>query len=76
MFLCTVSCQTVYIKYKMRDQGQTDNVSVYEIRWNEKNVFCVFQVAGCHAAPVGFSPSLSWQQHQVGNFSDVRQVKQ
>lgn len=30
-------------------------------------------VAGCHAAPVGFSPSLSWQQHQVGHFSDVRQ---
>lgn len=30
-------------------------------------------VAGCHAAPVGFSPSLSWQQHQVSNFSDVRQ---
>nr|XP_040055135.1 gem-associated protein 2 isoform X2 [Gasterosteus aculeatus aculeatus] len=32
-------------------------------------------VAGCHAAPEGFSPSLSWQQHQVGNFSDVRQPK-
>ncbi|XP_074548220.1 gem-associated protein 2 [Halichoeres trimaculatus] len=30
-------------------------------------------VAGCHAAPAGFSPSLSWQQQQVGNFSDVRQ---
>ncbi|XP_028251427.1 gem-associated protein 2 isoform X2 [Parambassis ranga] len=30
-------------------------------------------VAGCHAAPVGFSPSLSWQQFQVSNFSDVRQ---
>ncbi|XP_067470817.1 gem-associated protein 2 [Thunnus thynnus] len=30
-------------------------------------------VAGCHAAPVGFSPSLSWQQQQVGHFSDVRQ---
>ncbi|KAK5916330.1 hypothetical protein CgunFtcFv8_011323 [Champsocephalus gunnari] len=30
-------------------------------------------VAGCHAAPVGFCPSLSWQQHQVSNFSDVRQ---
>lgn len=30
-------------------------------------------VAGCHAAPVGFSPSLSWQQQQVGNFSDIRQ---
>lgn len=36
----------------------------------------VFQVAGCHAAPAGFSPSLSWQQQQVCNFSDVRQVKQ
>lgn len=35
----------------------------------------VFQVAGCHAAPVGFCPSLSWQQQQVGCFSDVRQVK-
>uniref|UniRef100_A0A3Q3W2P3 Gem-associated protein 2 n=1 Tax=Mola mola TaxID=94237 RepID=A0A3Q3W2P3_MOLML len=32
-------------------------------------------VAGCHAAPVGFSPSLIWQQQQVGNFSDVRQVQ-
>ncbi|TKS86323.1 Gem-associated protein 2 [Collichthys lucidus] len=30
-------------------------------------------VAGCHAAPVGFSPSLSWQKQQVSNFSDVRQ---
>ncbi|XP_028995288.1 gem-associated protein 2 [Betta splendens] len=30
-------------------------------------------VSGCHAAPVGFCPSLSWQQQQVGNFSDVRQ---
>ncbi|CAJ1074016.1 gem-associated protein 2 [Xyrichtys novacula] len=30
-------------------------------------------VAGCHAAPVGFSPSLGWQQNQVSNFSDVRQ---
>ncbi|XP_060919370.1 gem-associated protein 2 [Labrus mixtus] len=30
-------------------------------------------VAGCHAAPVGFSPSLRWQQQQVSNFSDVRQ---
>lgn len=30
-------------------------------------------VAGCHAAPVGFSPSLSWQQQQVSNFSDIRQ---
>lgn len=38
--------------------------------------FCVFQVAGCHAAPVGFSPSLSWQQQQVCNFSDMRQVQQ
>ncbi|XP_026209653.1 gem-associated protein 2 [Anabas testudineus] len=30
-------------------------------------------VAGCHTAPVGFCPSLSWQQQQVSNFSDVRQ---
>ncbi|KAK2826340.1 hypothetical protein Q5P01_020554 [Channa striata] len=30
-------------------------------------------VAGCHAAPVGFCPSLRWQQQQVSNFSDVRQ---
>uniref|UniRef100_A0A3Q2PZD8 Gem-associated protein 2 n=1 Tax=Fundulus heteroclitus TaxID=8078 RepID=A0A3Q2PZD8_FUNHE len=30
-------------------------------------------VAGCLAAPVGFSPSLSWQQRQVSRFSDVRQ---
>ncbi|XP_034419309.1 gem-associated protein 2 [Cyclopterus lumpus] len=30
-------------------------------------------VAGCHAAPEGFSPNLGWQQHQVSNFSDVRQ---
>uniref|UniRef100_A0A1A8JZM1 Gem-associated protein 2 n=1 Tax=Nothobranchius kuhntae TaxID=321403 RepID=A0A1A8JZM1_NOTKU len=30
-------------------------------------------VAGCHAAPQGFSPSLRWQQQQVSNFSDVRQ---
>lgn len=30
-------------------------------------------VAGCHAAPVGFSPSLRWQQQQVSNFSEVRQ---
>ncbi|XP_041827826.1 gem-associated protein 2 [Melanotaenia boesemani] len=30
-------------------------------------------VAECHAAPVGFSPSLSWQQQQVSNFSEVRQ---
>ncbi|XP_040916807.1 gem-associated protein 2 [Toxotes jaculatrix] len=30
-------------------------------------------VAGCQAAPMGFCPSLSWQQRQVSNFSDVRQ---
>ncbi|XP_051252200.1 gem-associated protein 2 [Dicentrarchus labrax] len=30
-------------------------------------------VAGCHVAPVGFSPSLHWQQQQVSHFSDVRQ---
>ncbi|XP_036981111.1 gem-associated protein 2 isoform X1 [Acanthopagrus latus] len=30
-------------------------------------------VAGCHAAPAGFCPSLSWQQHQVSNFSGLRQ---
>ncbi|XP_037550470.1 gem-associated protein 2 [Nematolebias whitei] len=30
-------------------------------------------VAGCHAAPLGFSPSLRWQQLQVSNFSDARQ---
>ncbi|KAM3842850.1 gem-associated protein 2 [Diretmus argenteus] len=30
-------------------------------------------VAGCQAAPEGFSPSLRWQQQQVGNFSDIRQ---
>ncbi|XP_056151302.1 gem-associated protein 2 [Lampris incognitus] len=30
-------------------------------------------VAGCQAAPVGFSPSLMWQQQQVSNFSDIRQ---
>lgn len=30
-------------------------------------------VHSCHAAPEGFSPSLSWQQKQVSNFSDVRQ---
>ncbi|XP_023287315.1 gem-associated protein 2 isoform X2 [Seriola lalandi dorsalis] len=30
-------------------------------------------VAGCQAAPMGFCPSLSWQQQQVSNFSDVRQ---
>uniref|UniRef100_H2MTL1 Gem-associated protein 2 n=1 Tax=Oryzias latipes TaxID=8090 RepID=H2MTL1_ORYLA len=29
-------------------------------------------VTGCHAPPVGFSPSLHWQQQQVSNFSDVR----
>lgn len=39
-------------------------------------LFIPFQVAGCHAAPVGFSPSLSWQQQQVCNFSDMRQVQQ
>lgn len=42
---------------KLKKKKQTVNVSV----------------AGCLAAPVGFSPSLSWQQHQVSNFSDVRQ---
>ncbi|XP_070698650.1 gem-associated protein 2 [Pempheris klunzingeri] len=30
-------------------------------------------VEGCHAAPAGLCPSLSWQQQQVGHFSDVRQ---
>lgn len=30
-------------------------------------------VSSCHVAPKGFSPSLSWQQKQVSNFSDVRQ---
>lgn len=30
-------------------------------------------VEGCQAAPQGFSPSLQWQQHQVCNFSDLRQ---
>ncbi|XP_013869231.1 gem-associated protein 2 isoform X2 [Austrofundulus limnaeus] len=30
-------------------------------------------VSGCHAAPLGFSPSLRWQQQQVSSFSDVRQ---
>ncbi|XP_071389116.1 gem-associated protein 2 isoform X1 [Centroberyx affinis] len=30
-------------------------------------------VAGCQAAPVGFSPSLTWQQHQVSCFSEIRQ---
>uniref|UniRef100_A0A3Q3S856 Gem-associated protein 2 n=1 Tax=Mastacembelus armatus TaxID=205130 RepID=A0A3Q3S856_9TELE len=30
-------------------------------------------VEGCHAAPMGFSPSLSWQQQQVSSFSYVRQ---
>ncbi|KAM9842144.1 gem-associated protein 2 [Aulostomus maculatus] len=30
-------------------------------------------MAGCPAAPLGFSPSLSWQRQQVCNFSDVRQ---
>ncbi|XP_068195093.1 gem-associated protein 2 isoform X1 [Antennarius striatus] len=30
-------------------------------------------VAGCHAAPEGFCPSVSWQQQQASNFSDVRQ---
>uniref|UniRef100_A0A671XAG3 Gem-associated protein 2 n=1 Tax=Sparus aurata TaxID=8175 RepID=A0A671XAG3_SPAAU len=30
-------------------------------------------VAGCHAAPAGFCPSLGWQQQQVSNFSGLRQ---
>lgn len=30
-------------------------------------------VQNCRAAPKGFSPSLSWQQKQVSNFSEVRQ---
>ncbi|XP_029972632.1 gem-associated protein 2-like [Salarias fasciatus] len=30
-------------------------------------------VAECPVAPLGCSPSLSWQQHQVSNFSEVRQ---
>ncbi|KAJ8290306.1 hypothetical protein GJAV_G00011170 [Gymnothorax javanicus] len=30
-------------------------------------------LSGCQAAPVGFSPSLRWQQRQVGNFSEIRQ---
>ncbi|XP_034050944.1 gem-associated protein 2 [Thalassophryne amazonica] len=30
-------------------------------------------VAGCCAAPPGFSPSLRWQQQQVCNFSHIRQ---
>ncbi|XP_008315000.1 gem-associated protein 2 [Cynoglossus semilaevis] len=30
-------------------------------------------VLGLHAAPTGLCPSLSWQQQQVSNFSDVRQ---
>lgn len=30
-------------------------------------------VPSCHAAPKGFSPSLSWQQMQMSKFSDVRQ---
>ncbi|XP_048831204.1 gem-associated protein 2 [Brienomyrus brachyistius] len=30
-------------------------------------------LTGCQAAPVGFSPSLRWQQQQVSNFSAIRQ---
>ncbi|KAG7510355.1 gem-associated protein 2 [Solea senegalensis] len=30
-------------------------------------------VPGCRAAPTGLCPSLSWQQQQVGNFSELRQ---
>ncbi|MBN3270752.1 GEMI2 protein, partial [Polyodon spathula] len=29
---------------------------------------------GCQPAPEGFSSSLKWQQLQVANFSDVRQI--
>ncbi|XP_029349842.1 gem-associated protein 2 isoform X2 [Echeneis naucrates] len=42
---------------KLKKKKQTVNVSV----------------AVCQAAPMGFCPSLSWQQKQVSNFSDVRQ---
>ncbi|CAG5866163.1 unnamed protein product [Menidia menidia] len=31
-------------------------------------------VEGCHAAPLGLSPSLGWQRLQVSNFSHVRQT--
>ncbi|KAM9354227.1 gem-associated protein 2 [Pholidichthys leucotaenia] len=40
----------------------------------KKNQTVNVSVAACHAAPVGFSPSLRWQQQQVGTFSEVRQI--
>lgn len=64
-----------YLRQVQLEASQCPDVVVAQIdpKKLKKKQTVNASVAGCHAAPVGFCPSLSWQQHQVGNFSDVRQ---
>lgn len=64
-----------YLRQVQLEASQCPEVVVAQIdpKKLSKKQTVIASMAGCPAAPVGFSPSLRWQQHQVGTFSDVRQ---
>ncbi|XP_030639131.1 gem-associated protein 2 [Chanos chanos] len=64
-----------YLRQVQREASLCPDVVVAQIdpKKLRKNQSVKVALTGCQAAPLGFSPSLKWQQQQVGNFSDIRQ---
>ncbi|XP_072545064.1 gem-associated protein 2 [Salminus brasiliensis] len=64
-----------YLRHVQREASLCPDVVVAQIdpKKLKKNQSVSVSLTGCRAAPQGFSPSLRWQQQQVGSFSEVRQ---
>lgn len=63
-----------YLRHVQKEASQYPDVVVAQIdpKKLKKNQSVNISVSECQAAPLGFSPSLQWQQQQVSNFSQIR----
>lgn len=64
-----------YLKQVQKEASMCPDVVVAQIdpKKLKKKQSVNASISGCFAAPQGFSPSLKWQQQQIGTFSEVRQ---
>ncbi|XP_055028265.2 gem-associated protein 2 [Misgurnus anguillicaudatus] len=64
-----------YLKQVQKEASMCPDVVVAQIdpKKLKKKQSVNASISGCLAAPQGFSPSLKWQQQQIGKFSEVRQ---
>lgn len=63
-----------YLRHVQLEASRCPDVVVAQIDPKKlRNQTVNVSIAGCRAAPLGFSPGLKWQQEQVSSFSHIRQ---